>query len=261
MAKYEIEIEDDVRVVLNRGHTVGHLYYLPNEQLDRKLYERVNKVLTIAGGKWIGGKTKAHMFENNHPDEVLGLALESGSITDKKQLHQQFFTPDELACRLMDKHINYTCLGAYTRCMDPSAGHGSLMRALKRHHTNVLGFDIDQNCIKKMQETGLDVLKQDFLQVEPTPGMMMDLIYMNPPFTGGQDIDHVLHAFRFLNPGCSLYAIMSPGWMYQTGKKNDRWRGIFGAFGKMLEQLSEGAFKESGTNVRTVFIKLTHPDW
>ena len=136
-----------------------------------------------------------------------------------------------------------------------------MARVLKKHCVNVICVEIDDYLQKKLLDDGFHVIPGDFLQVPPAASLRVDLIFMNPPFTNGQDIDHVLHAFRFLKPGCSLYAIMSPGWMYQTGKKNDRWRAVLGAFGKILEQLSEGAFKESGTNVRTVFIKLTHPDW
>ena len=31
-------------------------------QLDRSLYEEVNEVLVRLGGKWKGGRTKAHLF-------------------------------------------------------------------------------------------------------------------------------------------------------------------------------------------------------
>jgi hypothetical protein len=36
--------------------------YLPPGNLDRKTYEAVNKALTAIGGKWTGGKVKAHVF-------------------------------------------------------------------------------------------------------------------------------------------------------------------------------------------------------
>ncbi len=54
-----MRVEDDVLAVLSRAETNGNALVLIG-QLDRLMYERTNKVLEAAGGKW-NRKAKAHM--------------------------------------------------------------------------------------------------------------------------------------------------------------------------------------------------------
>lgn len=58
-----MRVDDEVLAVLSRAETNGFELKLTG-QLDRKLYERTNKVLEAAGGKW-SRKAKAHIFEQS----------------------------------------------------------------------------------------------------------------------------------------------------------------------------------------------------
>jgi hypothetical protein len=57
-------IAPPVLTVLHQSHIDGARLYLPPTQLDRKLYVSVNEVIARLGGKWQGGKIKAHVFED-----------------------------------------------------------------------------------------------------------------------------------------------------------------------------------------------------
>lgn len=272
MAKHSLKITDNQRNALRAGtlkesmlgNVLVWLYQMPKMHPD--LYKEVKKVLTLAGGEW-SRKLDATVFTRD-PSAVLELAQdeETTNIIDPKKKLQQFFTPDELARKLYQQHIAPNLvITDRTRVLEPSAGNGALLRVLRQYvpADNMWAVEIDPSQTKTPVFEGVATFHEDFLQVAPSPDGMADLIFMNPPFTNNQDIDHVLHAFRFLKPGGQLYALMSPGWLSGTQPKAklDRWRKVFGAFGRMLEQVPAGTFKESGTEIRTLFIKLTHPNW
>ena len=56
-----VEIGDEVADILRRGEWDGTLFRLPPGQLDRKVYEQVDKVLRALGGKW-NRSARGHLF-------------------------------------------------------------------------------------------------------------------------------------------------------------------------------------------------------
>src|SRR4030042_4964611 len=104
---------------------------------------------------------------------------------------------------------------------------------------------------------GLKIIQADFLSVEPKP--LYDRVVMNPPFEMQQDIDHVMHAWKFLKPGGRLVSIMSSGVLFRENKKTSEFRNHIDEFGNM-ERLPEGSFKESGTMVNTCIVVLDKPN-
>lgn len=56
--------------VLQNCTIEGNIVKLPNEQLDRKLYQEVAKSLELIGGKWKGGKVQGFVFTLD-PTELL----------------------------------------------------------------------------------------------------------------------------------------------------------------------------------------------
>lgn len=72
-----------------------------------------------------------------------------------------------------------------------------------------------------------------------------------------QDIDHVTAAFNLLAPGGILVTIMSVGVTFRANKKTVEFReNIMEPHCTYLEQLPSGAFKESGTMVNTIILRL-----
>ena len=130
----KIRIADDVMEVLKRSTITETSLQLPNEQLERSLYSRVNKIIEAAGGKW--NKTaKAHVFPSD-PREALGMAIETGTVANKQQIFQQFFTPSavaEMMCRDVQEG---------DAVLEPSAGAGSIAMAAAAKGAAVVCFEL-----------------------------------------------------------------------------------------------------------------------
>ncbi len=65
-------VTDEVRDVLDGLDVIGNKVFIP-DQLERKLYQSVDKALQSAGGRW-NRRAKAHVFSGD-PREALGLPL------------------------------------------------------------------------------------------------------------------------------------------------------------------------------------------
>lgn len=122
-ARSTFKISDDVRDVLSRSTITATTVTLPPKQLERKLYEAVNKALSGAGGKW-NKKAGAHVFVRD-PREVLGLAVETGEAVNLKTKLQAFYTPKPLAKRM----VKAATLKHGYRVLEPSMGGGALVLA------------------------------------------------------------------------------------------------------------------------------------
>jgi hypothetical protein len=86
-----------------------------------------------------------------------------------------------------------------------------------------------------------------------------DRILMNPPFSRQADVDHVLHAHSLLAPAGRLVAIMSAGVTFRCNGKTEALRSLIEKHGA-IESLPEHAFRESGTDVRTVLVTIDKPE-
>ncbi len=72
-------------------------------QLDRPLYEEVNEVLVRLGGKWKGGRTRAHLFPYD-PRPLLAGVLATGQMPPKNPW--AFFpTPQPLVDSVMQSPL------------------------------------------------------------------------------------------------------------------------------------------------------------
>jgi predicted RNA methylase len=245
MANYKLtpEVED----VLRRSTITESSVALPN-QLERKLYEDVNKVLVHAGGKWNRG-AKAHVFASD-PRVKLGLALETGVSVDEKKLYQEFFTPPDLA----DTLAVTAGVGGMT-VLEPSAGAGAIALACRKFGAKeVVCVELQRVHAERLKSLGFQTYERDFLSIGAGPVGLFDRVVMNPPFTKGQDLRHIEHAKKFLKPGGRLVSVISGNTERQTLKD------LVDAWGGTIGRLDDGAFKGSGTMVRTAFVALRKPE-
>jgi predicted RNA methylase len=255
--KYTHAITPEVKDVLLRSVITGTGLTLPS-QLDRALYEKVNKVLLAAGGKW-NRSAKAHIFTAD-PRDILGLALATGTITDealaKQKDLQQYFTPKDIAAQLARKADVRNGMTV----LEPSCGTGNLMAAVlatMESHTKydqVEGYEIDPVVAKEASALGVKVVVGDFLAQAPRP--VFDRVVMNPPFANGRDMQHVSHALQFLKPGGKLVAIMSPAWTFHSSALAQGFRTAVLAMVHKWEELPANSFKESGAGVNTGILTL-----
>ena len=228
-----------------------------SEQLDRDLYERVNKVLVAAGGKW-NRKAKAHVFAKD-PRDVLGFSIQTGEIVDTKKTFEAFFTPPEIARLLVDTVIDKLEDG--TRVLEPSAGTGALLKALPLTGAfRVTAFELNNEYAGECGEYALSrdnrdrwqsfgLVTGDFLQATVDEIGLFDVILMNPPFS--EQVRHITKALEFLAPGGRLSAITAPSWKFRERKEDVAFRNHPRMAGHKWIELPPAAFKSSGTAVNT----------
>jgi protein-L-isoaspartate O-methyltransferase len=169
---------------------------------------------------------------------------------------QLFPTPDLVAARM----VELADIRPGHRVLEPSAGTGSLLRALP-DEADALAVEINPSLCDALRHafnprddagkaTGANVICDDFLECRSGMGTF-DRIVMNPPFANGADIKHILHARTFLKPGGRLVAICADGPRQRQKLQPISWDWI---------PLPEGTFKDQGTDVRTAMIVIDAAD-
>lgn len=246
-------VSDAVRQVLAQAEITPTSVKLVG-QLERQLYVDVNKVLVGAGGKW-DRKSGLHIFPSD-PRELLGLAVETGKAINKQQLFQSFYTPSVLA----DRVAELAELAPQMSVLEPSCGHGALILAARRAEPllTITAYELDSEAIAeavRLTHPHAFIHQGDFLKESPMS--TFDRVIMNPPFSRSLDIQHVTHAWGFLKPGGCLVAIMSVGWQKARTKAAQQFRDL--VRGGLVESVAAGTFKESGTSVPTLILKVFRP--
>jgi predicted RNA methylase len=229
-------------------------------QLDRKLYQQVAKTIEAAGGKW-SRKEGAHVFDGDAADVIEPILL-TGEVTSRKQEFGQFDTPPALAARL----VAIADVRPGMKVLEPNAGAGNIVAAIidaLETGANVWAYEIDpkrhaacrERHFRAFGSGGLGL--RDFLTVPPEP--VFDRVIMNPPFARQADIDHVLHAAKFLRPSGRLAAITSASVAFRTNRKTEDFRAFVAARGGTIEALPTGSFRESGTDVSAAIVAFGGP--
>lgn len=249
--KHHVAIDDATMSVLQRSEITETAVKLPTGQLDRKLYEKVNKTLAAAGGKW-SRSAQAHVFTSD-PLEALGMALAAGEIKDHKKASQAFYTPPSLAARV----VMLASVHGKT-VLEPSAGLGALADACRTSGAaDITCIESDANSAATLRAKDHVILHADFLD-QPQQATF-DRVVMNPPFENGKDVMHVTHALGFLKPGGRLVAIMSISWLSRDDRRRTTFRALVESMSGTVEDIEAGAFKESGTNIVTVLLTIDKP--
>lgn len=250
-----VNVPDDVADVLRRMAFEGKVAKLPPGQLDRQLYDKVNKVLTAIGGKW-NRKAGGHVFPFD-PQGFVNDALGTGKAIHRKKTLQLFETPEPLAQHMAD----LAKIGAGDLVLEPSAGTGRLARAAIEKGAGVVVVDIDPTNVDALRD--LDVSGahlSDFMLWRMSQGPAFDAVIMNPPFSGNQDIRHIQAAWDLLRPGGRLVAIA--GGHAFIGKEAEcaEFRAWVEDTGGIVKCLPAKTFAESGTGAVTWLLVATKPE-
>lgn len=237
-------ISAEVLKVLHSAVLEGNVVRLGGERMERGLYEAVNEVLENAGGKWKGGKTQGHVFKAGF--DKLNLAMRDGVTVDEQQKFQAFFTPGWLCEKL--------CVAAevqHKTVLEPSAGTGMIATTLRAFNAaEIHCVEINPEAAAVLSEAGFKPTIADFMVLPPEP--RFDRVVMNPPFTKNQDVLHVRQALKWLKPEGVLVAIMAGNTSRAPFEK------LLAEFpSHSIEEVEAGAFKESGTMVATIILKIT----
>lgn len=242
-----------VQEIINNCKIEGRTVYLPPQQLDRAVYTEVARQLNKIGGKWKGGKIQGFVFD--HDPAPLLADLQNGVSRNLKKEFQFFETPADLAKRLIDlAEIEQRHL-----ILEPSAGKGAIVRHVPYYENNfVYCYEINELFHEHIAEVGGRVIGKDFLKADNF--RKYDRIIANPPFSKNQDIDHIRHMYSTLREGGILVSIASTHWQIATGKKETDFRDWLESLNADVLEIEAGAFKESGTNIPTVIIRIRKGD-
>jgi hypothetical protein len=238
-----------------RGATVTPTSVKLNGQIERDVYQEVNKVLTRigGGGKWNRGQG-VHLFPYDPTVELASLIYLGRMPADKDKDLSFFRTPDDVADLMVDS--SFVQEGA--TILEPSAGDGQIVRAIYRKHpfANVECVEIDERRATFLTALGFRVAHQPFQHYSEACGRFHNIL-MNPPFTTPGDhlawLTHIELALTLLRPGGRLVAIAPAGLIFRSGARFEALRELVG---DDYTELPREAFKTSGTTILTVMIEI-----
>lgn len=250
-----INVHPDVVRVLGATLVEGHALRLP-AQLDRKLYTQVMDTLTRIGGTW-SKREQRHVFPHD-PTPLLEEILATG-IAPAYNPFDFFETPPILADALV-AYVNVNTLQFPLRVLEPSAGKGSILRALYRRYGDAPSYTAVE--LDRHHEPDLTasvpphghLLFEDFLAYEPHH--RFHVIVMNPPFTSEADplayLAHLAHAVELLSPEGHLVAVAPAGFKFRQDRRVRTLRHDMELRHGAIHDLPVGSFKDGGTNVAAV---------
>lgn len=164
---------------------------------------------------------------------------------------QLFQTPPQIVERMVKRFASMATNGG--RFLEPSAGLGRLYLGAKHLSENWTLVEIaPQLCEHLYRIEGPRLIQDDFLQCDAERlGGTFDGVLMNPPFTRGTDIRHIMHAYDLLRPNAPLVALC-----YDGAHQNRKLR----PFVMSWEKLPAGSFKTEGTRAGVVMITMRKKD-
>jgi hypothetical protein len=216
-------------------------------QLSRPLYVKVAAVIEAMGGRW-NKKQQAHLFDGDAAEAVEEV-IASGCCLSMKVLFQEFETPPVIA----DVLVQEAEISPFHSVLEPSACRGNLVAAIRLKSQRLFCCEIQEKHHDHLRSMGADVIGADFLALRD---VHFDRIVANPPFTGGQDVKHVMHMWNLLGPGGRLVSVMSPGWTFRETRPFTDFRRFAADHKGEWAALPSSAFRKSGTDVDTGFITL-----
>ncbi|MGU9981494.1 DUF4942 domain-containing protein [Phreatobacter sp. HK31-P] len=211
------------------------------------LLEKVNQLL--------GAYYNAGIPQEREPEDDGGLFTPKTSLAKNMGY---FPTPDAAAATLLERASLYRRDDepALT-VLEPSAGDGALVRLALKEGAIVDAVELHQDRANSLRGIGARrVTCQDFLTLLPSADRLYDRVVMNPPFDRERDIDHVVHALKFLKPDGRLVAIMSAGTEFRETRKSVAFRAMVEKMNGSFRDLPAGSFSSVGTNVNTVILAI-----
>jgi 16S rRNA G1207 methylase RsmC len=233
--------------------------------LPRPVYAEVDRTLTGIGGRW-DPQQRAYTYSRDpRPalEDLTGQPVLPPPSASRDKALSYFRTPDTLADRLVSLLSPHLASHGKTDVLEPSAGDGSLVAAIRRRFPDVWIDAVEPDRGRRARITGANVVHscglQEFAIDFPDP--MYRAVVMNPPFTEPGDrlawATHTALAWSLLAPGGELVAILPKSWEYRDDRRVQDLRDQL--VGADTYPVPDGAFSWAGTGVHVVLVHAVKP--
>lgn len=223
----------------------------PKKELSNAEYDSIKPYMERLGAHW---RERIKGFVINKVEKIHD---EDEEWVKWKEENQFFGTPKKVANRVVElAEIHNGCV-----VLEPSAGDGKLLDAIPSN------IDVKEYAVEPtnrnfeiLQEKGYHAVRvtfEDFYEeIAHKNELSIDRIIMNPPFSGQRDIIHTMMAYNLLHRGGIIVSVVSENSLYYKTDKTEMFNKFLKETGAIIEHVEYGAFKESGTTVDTVIIKI-----
>lgn len=261
--------------ILERATCEGQRVKLHSGELPPQVYAEVDEVLRRLGGRWKGGRTRAHCFEED-PAPLIAYTLASRKLPVKNPL--AFFPSPP---PVVDEVVAYADLDdAFSDgwFLEPSAGRAAIAARLAQGTKlipdileRLVLVEINPLNVAHLKAKGFrHVIEGSFLEWETD--QRFDRVVANPPFSTPDNptayVDHILKMWQLTATGGKLVTVAPDAFLtapdaeaVEAGEGRIVNRKIY-EFRRFVEengyyiQLGRGAFRKSGTDTGTLIIVL-----
>ncbi|GAA3722068.1 methyltransferase [Nonomuraea antimicrobica] len=248
-----MKIPDDVLAVLAdpRVVIVGDRVQIPFE-LDRPLYEHVDRILRMAGARWDGRKkVRAHVFDHQTEEFMLQVIA---SAEFPSRYEQGWYPSPPAVVEQVLEHAGISDRRPGLTVLEPSAGTGCIAgpAAARGAVVDVVEIDARRIEVLRRHDFARRVIHGDFLaDVHPLDYPEgFSRVVMNPPFDSA--IAHVKHALGFLGDDAVLVAVMPEYVLWRSDLVTKKFRWHVKANDGEFVSLPRDAFTPSGVTVHSV---------
>ena len=230
------------------------LVFKPNKDITDSEYDEIKPYMEKMGGHW-RERVKAFVFSLD--------SLKRNEYSQWKEDTQFFPTPKNIAKRAVKlSGVRDYSYKSKTCILEPSAGQGGLLDIIH----NYVDDNIDEYIVEPI-ESNADILAhkgysverktfEDFYDEHKDDEKHITHVIMNPPFSHSRDIKHTMMAFELLKSGGTLISIISENALYYDNEYSNIFKDWCKKNNAYIESIPYGSFKDSGTTVDTVIIKV-----
>jgi hypothetical protein len=248
----------DVCQTLERAACEGPMVRLADQD-ENTLDERVDRVLAASGANW-SYRHKAYVFADLYPFGQAAELLQQ-IITQRRTIRPHdrgmISCPQHVAERVCDE----IGMDPTVQVLEPSAGHGILAAEAAARGATVDCYELEHHRAEDIRKAGFarTVTTADFLAISPQDAY--DVVLMYPPHRRDLASAHIMHAHRFLRPGGTLLALVSPALVRGRSHAARALAELYDrAYGMTLEMEFGDVQSANGISLKTELL-LLHSDY
>lgn len=220
------------------------------EVLSDEEYDKMKPVIESMGGHW-RERVKGFVFSKE--------SMKRNNYSEWQESIQFFPTPIEVAKRMAELIgiLEYT---GTVRLLEPSAGQGGLLKCLPReildNADTIEPSKENADVLRSMGLNPFEITFEEYYEDRKAKEKEFTHILMNPPFSLGRDVNHVMMAYDLLKNGGLMAAVISENTLYYEKNANKDFVKWLEEKQAVIEPIPYGSFIDSGTSIDTVLLVI-----